>query len=115
LARIEKEAEQCGADHVVGVKTRVYDLGGGLVEFMAIGTAVKKIPGVTTTQPHLPPQAIIQDRETFIDSTDGISTGLSRGSNAAPAIRTQRGPLGLIGIIFVILIYLLKIFAHTHH
>jgi len=42
LERIEEDAEKCGADEVVGVKTRVYNLGGGLVEFMVIGTAVKK-------------------------------------------------------------------------
>ena len=46
LARIEQDAEAHGADEVVGVKTRVYDLGGGLVEFMAIGTAVKKMANV---------------------------------------------------------------------
>ncbi len=30
LARIEADAERCGADEVIGVKTRIYDLGGGL-------------------------------------------------------------------------------------
>ena len=48
LSRIEQDAERCGADEVVGVKTHVYDLGGGLIEFMAIGTAVKKVEGVKT-------------------------------------------------------------------
>ena len=29
---------------MAGIKTYVYDLGGGLIEFLAIGTAVKKVP-----------------------------------------------------------------------
>lgn len=39
---INDEAASIGADDVVGVKTYVYQLGNGLVEFLAIGTAVKK-------------------------------------------------------------------------
>jgi len=48
LDRIQRDAEQWGADEVVGVKTHVHDLGGGLIEFLAIGTAVKKMDNTTT-------------------------------------------------------------------
>jgi uncharacterized protein YbjQ (UPF0145 family) len=107
LARIEVDAEKCGADDVIGVKTRVYDLGGGLVEFMAIGTAVKRIPGFNTKTENLPPQAIIQDRETFIDSTNGeISL---RGSSQS-ARRLQGGPVAIIFSILIFLFYILKLF-----
>jgi len=107
LARIEADAEKVGADEVIGVKTRVYDLGGGLVEFMAIGTAVKKIAGAGTRGEALPPQAIIQDRDTFVDSTQGLNveTGVK-----ASASRTQRGPTAIIGMAFMIFFYAL-IFA----
>jgi uncharacterized protein YbjQ (UPF0145 family) len=117
LARIERDAEQCGADEVVGVKTRVYDLGGGLVEFMAIGTAVKKIDGAHTRTPHLIPQAIIQDQDTFIDSTDSAGrkrvTEAGRGDKASAAM-TQRGPMSILFFIFVLLYFLVKIFALGH-
>jgi uncharacterized protein YbjQ (UPF0145 family) len=109
LARIEQDAEQCGADEVVGVKIRVYDLGGGLVEFMAIGTAVKKFPGVTTKNQNLPPQAIIRDRETFVDSTNVVNLG--RGS-AASAGKLQQGPMAIVIAIIVVGFYLLRIFLH---
>jgi hypothetical protein len=33
---------------------------------MAIGTAVKKVPGVKTLTPMLPAQAIIKDKDTWI-------------------------------------------------
>src|SRR5213075_2240042 len=45
LARIAADAEACGADDVVGIKCHVYQLGGGIIEFLAIGTAVKKMAG----------------------------------------------------------------------
>jgi hypothetical protein len=36
------------------------------VEFLAIGAAVKKIPGVAVSNPALPIHAIVPDRETWI-------------------------------------------------
>jgi len=113
LERIEEDAESCNADEVVGVKTRVYDLGGGLVEFMVIGTAVKKIAGVGTRTDALPPQAIIQDRETFVDTTqDDGSTSLDRAQMAS-SNKTRRGPISFIAsIIFVVFYVLLKITVH---
>jgi uncharacterized protein YbjQ (UPF0145 family) len=112
LARIERDAEACGADEVVGVKTRVYDLGGGLVEFMAIGTAVKKFDGVKTRTEALPPQAIIQDRETFIDSTADVN--MEAGTKAS-ATKTQSGPIGIIVTFFIIAFYLLTFIIRLHH
>jgi uncharacterized protein YbjQ (UPF0145 family) len=105
LARIEVDAEQCGADEVVGVKTRVYDLAGGLVEFMVIGTAVKKMPGVATRHESLPPQAIIQDRETFVDSAQDEKIALN-GAKAASARATQRGPLAVFGALMLAAFYI---------
>ncbi len=109
LARIEADAERCGADEVVGVKTHVYDLGRGMVEFMAIGTAVKKMPGVTTKHPDLPPQAIIRDRDTLVDSTAGAVNNLGR-REAAAAPRMQRGPLSILFVVVIVIFYIVKIF-----
>ncbi|MDE2293308.1 MAG: heavy metal-binding domain-containing protein, partial [Elusimicrobia bacterium] len=74
LDRIQQDAKAWNADEVVGVKTRIYGLGGGLIEFMAIGTAVRKVPGLTTKTPALPPQAVMQDHDTYIE-TDVFSFG----------------------------------------
>jgi uncharacterized protein YbjQ (UPF0145 family) len=108
LERIAIDAEKCNADEVVGIKTRVYDLGGGLVEFMAIGTAVTKMDGVATRNTVLPPQAIIQDRETFVDTTRGESSRLSE-TKAASARVTQRGPLMMIFIVLIAMFYTFKL------
>jgi uncharacterized protein YbjQ (UPF0145 family) len=111
LERIERDAEQCGAEEVIGIKTRVYDLGGGLVEFMVIGTAVRKVKGVGTETKALPPQAIIQDRETFIDSTGGGNVTLTQTA-AASASRTQKGPASIVLTILFAAFYIwLKFFV----
>jgi uncharacterized protein YbjQ (UPF0145 family) len=70
LKHIEEDARRCGADRVVGVKTYVYNLGGGVIEFLAIGTAVKKMPGIKTASKNLLPQAIIRDQDTFINTAE---------------------------------------------
>ncbi|AIE84865.1 hypothetical protein OP10G_1497 [Fimbriimonas ginsengisoli Gsoil 348] len=72
LAHIAEDAAACGADDVVGIKTYVYSLGGGVIEFLAIGTAVKKVPGVTTVSDTLPPQAVMRDKDTFINTAEQL-------------------------------------------
>jgi hypothetical protein len=41
-----------------------HQIGHGLVEFLAIGTAVKKTAGVGVATPALPVQAIVPDKDT---------------------------------------------------
>lgn len=80
LHHIARDAAECGADDVVGIKTYVYSLGSGIIEFLAIGTAVKKMPGASTLSENLPPQAVMQDKDTFINTADTIR---GRDLNAA--------------------------------
>ena len=79
LAIIKREADELGCEDVVGVKTYVYQLGSGLIEFLAIGTAVKKIAGVATQSEELIPQAIITDHDTFVNAAErSIGVNLNR-------------------------------------
>jgi len=74
IGLIADEANAIGADDVVGIKTYIHELG-NLIEFMAIGTAVKRYPGVTTQTPNLPAQAIIRDHDTWvIEGGTGVPT-----------------------------------------
>jgi uncharacterized protein YbjQ (UPF0145 family) len=68
LHLIRHEAEAIGADGVLGVKLHIHEIGGGLIEVMAIGTAIKKNHAVNTESEQLIPQAIIQDRDTFFQA-----------------------------------------------
>ncbi|MBI5203157.1 MAG: heavy metal-binding domain-containing protein [Elusimicrobia bacterium] len=65
LARVEKDAAAAGADDVVGIKTYVYQLAPGMLEFMAVGTAVKRMDLVRTASEQLPTQAVVRDKQTF--------------------------------------------------
>jgi uncharacterized protein YbjQ (UPF0145 family) len=69
LEHIHTEANAIGADLVIGIKVFIYEIGSSFVEVMAIGTAIKKMPGLSTESENLIPQAIIRDRDTFFDTT----------------------------------------------
>src|SRR5262249_51532761 len=64
LDHIRREAEDLKADGVIGLKVSIYEIGGGLVEVMAIGTAIRRHPSVGTDSAQILPQAIIRDRDT---------------------------------------------------
>lgn len=72
LHHIAEDAAACGADKVVGIKTYVYSLGAGIIEFLAIGTAVKKVDGVKTVSEMLPAQALMKDKDTFINTAETL-------------------------------------------
>ncbi len=67
LEHIRLEAEELKADAVIGVKLFIHELGSGLVEVMAIGTAIRRHGSVATHSEQLIPQAIIRDRDTFFE------------------------------------------------
>ncbi|HET9850649.1 MAG TPA: heavy metal-binding domain-containing protein [Candidatus Saccharimonadales bacterium] len=67
LKKVQAQADELGADDVLGLRTYIYSLGGGLIEFLVIGTAVKKVEGIKTRSEQLPPQAIIRDKDTFVN------------------------------------------------
>jgi uncharacterized protein YbjQ (UPF0145 family) len=67
LEHIRREAEELRADGVIGIKIFINEIGAGLVEVMAIGTAIRKHAGVSTASDQLIPQAIIRDRDTFFE------------------------------------------------
>jgi uncharacterized protein YbjQ (UPF0145 family) len=78
LEHIHREASQLQADGIIGVKIFIYEVGGGMVEVMAIGTAIKRSAAVKTHTEQLPPQAIIRDRDTYFDQTHSDARNLGR-------------------------------------
>jgi len=96
IGLIRDEASALGADEVVGIKTQIHEIG-GMIEFMAIGTAVKKVPGVTTASPQIPPQAVISDKDTWISTDDMLST-----SEPADRSNERPGASGLLELLRLI-------------
>ena len=70
LKKVQDQAKAVGADDVLGIKTYIYNLGNGVIEFLAIGTAVKRVQQVATYTEQLPPQAIIRDKDTFVNTAE---------------------------------------------
>lgn len=106
IAHILRDATAVGADDVAGIKTYVYDLGNGLIEFMAIGTAVKYIPGLTTVSPMLPCQAIIEDKDTFINTAEkayGTNVGEGSANNNRRRPGKDKGPVTWWDVVKILL------------
>ncbi len=72
LHLIRREAEDMKADGVIGIKLHISEVGPGIVEVMAIGTAIRKHNGVATASETLIPQAIIRDRDTFFEQSSSV-------------------------------------------
>jgi uncharacterized protein YbjQ (UPF0145 family) len=81
IGLLKTEAAEIGADDVLGIKTHIHEFG-GLLEFMAIGTAVKKVAGCQPKSEALPVQAIMRDRDTWISSDDLFSRALRAGQGS---------------------------------
>jgi uncharacterized protein YbjQ (UPF0145 family) len=80
IGLIRKEADDIAADDVLGIKTHIHELG-GLLEFMAIGTAVKRTAGCEPKADALPVQAVIRDRDTWISTDDLFSRAMKAGKS----------------------------------
>jgi uncharacterized protein YbjQ (UPF0145 family) len=78
LDMLEKEARDAGAEMVMGTDVYIHELGGGLVEFMAVGTAVKKSAGIAPQSESLPVQAVAAHRRTFRNSVDSMLAGANQ-------------------------------------
>jgi uncharacterized protein YbjQ (UPF0145 family) len=81
LNMVAEDAASCGADDVVGVRTYVYDFGGGIIELLAIGTAIKKNSNIKPQSAQLFPQVIIKDVETFTNNMPLYATTLAGTSS----------------------------------
>ena len=75
LDLLEAEARAAQADFVAGTDTFIHELPGGLLEFLAIGTAMKAVAGLRTQSEVLPAQALATHRSTFRHSFDELLSG----------------------------------------
>jgi uncharacterized protein YbjQ (UPF0145 family) len=76
--RLKREAAVLDADEVVGIKTYIVELGAGIVEIFAVGTAVRRLQGVGVKTASLPAQAIIRDKDTWLSGVGGFDLQSTR-------------------------------------
>ena len=100
---VREEAERCGGDQVIGNKLIIRELAQGLIEVMAIGTAVRKAKDMAPESPALIPQAIIVDRGTL------ERDALTRSEPNVAIMASRRGgtpranPVGCVIAIFMMI------------
>lgn len=100
LDLLRKEAQASGADQMVGNKLQIRELYPGLVEVMAVGTAVRRAPGMEPLSPALIPQAFIVDRDTM---DDGVSVASHSANPVQQAAGTGDGRGGIVVLGFAAL------------
>lgn len=86
LDLVRQEAERVGAERVMSTNLQIQELGPGLVEIVAIGTAVQRQPQpMAPASPTLIPQAVIVDKAKRQDSVQTL------GFATAPMQLAQQG------------------------
>jgi uncharacterized protein YbjQ (UPF0145 family) len=102
LDLIRKEAQSYGAERVIGNKLSIRELSPGLIEVMAVGTAVRKIPGIEPASPALIPQAIIVEQdsiESLLKRADPMVAAVAAHNVQGSARRAQGAAGLLVGLI----------------
>ncbi|HMY17079.1 MAG TPA: heavy metal-binding domain-containing protein [Polyangium sp.] len=105
LQLIRHEAQQLGAERVVGNRLQIRELAPGLIELIGSGTALRKLDNITPHSPELIPQAIIRDEEALTVNGGGLAglgASVSFGSGMEQRLQNRANPAGcIIAIIMV--------------
>jgi len=91
LELIRREAQAIGAERVIGNKLIIRELMPGLIEVVAIGTAIRPAANMVPTTPNLITQAVIVDR----DSLDLSATMPAMGAAYAARMPMRGGSSAL--------------------
>lgn len=93
---LREEAKAIGAERVVSTRLTIREIGQGMVELVAVGTAVRRAPeGLVAATPALIPQAVIGDRRsmsagesvtTLASQQVAFRAALGRGSGNAAGL-----------------------------
>ena len=102
LDLIRREAQAIGAARVIGNKLIIRELMPGLIEVIAVGTAIRQAANVTPDTPNLIPQAVIQDRD-MMSLGGALPIVIGRRGRAAPRA------IGCIGAIITLLVIAISV------
>jgi hypothetical protein len=102
---------------VIGNRLQIRELSPGLIEVVAVGTAVRRLAGISPHSPTLPIQAVVRDDDSLTVSgggSAGFAASLAFGAGVERSIQRRVSPSGcfvvalmlgimLIGIVVAIL------------
>jgi len=110
LSLLRREAESIGAERVIGNRLQIRELSPGLIEVVAVGTAVRRMSGITPHTSVLPIQAIVRDDDSLTmrgGGSAGFAASLAFGAGVERGIQRRASPAGcvvaLIALMFVII------------
>jgi uncharacterized protein YbjQ (UPF0145 family) len=99
LALLKAEASSLGAERVIGNRLQIRELSPGLIEVVAIGTAVRRLPGVAPHSATLPIQAVVRDDDSLSMSgggSAGFAESLAFGRSVGHGVQRQVSPAGCL-------------------
>lgn len=99
LALLKSEASALGAERVIGNRLQIRELSPGLIEVVAVGTAVRRLPGITPRSATLPLQAIVRDDESLSmpgGGAAGFAESMAFGRSVGSSVQRQVSPLGCV-------------------
>jgi hypothetical protein len=112
LDLVRRQAEALGAECVIGNRLLVAELGPGLVEVVALGTALRRADGVQPQTQALLTQAAVVQRESLTVGALGYSSIISSDSSWASYARS--GGRGRMTMYFLFLfLYMILVFGAT--
>jgi uncharacterized protein YbjQ (UPF0145 family) len=99
LRLLKDEAASVGAERVIGNRLQIRELSPGLIEVVAVGTAVRRLPGITPLSATLPLQAIVRDDDSLSmagGGSAGFAESMAFGRNIGRGVQRQISPLGCL-------------------
>lgn len=97
LSLLRKEALEIGAERVIGNRLQIRELAPGLIEVVAVGTAVRPSEGVAPHSQTLPFQAIVRDEDSLTlrgGGSAGFSESLAFGTGVERRVQGQMAASG---------------------
>ncbi len=105
LSLLKQEAEELGAERVIGNRLQIRELSPGLIEVVAVGTAVRKLPGVAPHSAALPFQAVVRDDDSLSirgAGAAGFAESMALGAVVNRGVRQRFSPSGCFVALVVI-------------
>ncbi len=120
LSLLRAEAESVGAERVIGNRLQIRELSPGLIEVVAVGTAVRRVAGIAPHSASLPVQAVVKDDDSLSMSgggSAGFAASLAFGAGVERGIQRRASPAGcfvallMLGFVMLVVVAALIVAA----
>jgi len=114
LSLLRREAESVGAERVIGNRLQIRELSPGLIEVVAVGTAVRRMAGIAPFSQSLPIQAIVRDDDSLTmqgGGSAGFASSLAFGAGVERGIQRRASPAGCVVALMILFFVITGIVA----